>query len=43
MSQTFWETEVGEELHTEQPITEPQVEAQLPEHQPQPEAARAGG
>ncbi|MGP8270145.1 MAG: hypothetical protein ACLQLH_08770 [Terracidiphilus sp.] len=37
MSQTFWENEVAEELHTEQPVTEPQVEAQLTEFQPQPE------
>ncbi len=37
MSQTFWETEVAEELHTEQPNMEPQAEIQLPEHHPQAE------
>ena len=37
MSQTFWENEVSEEMHTEQPFTEPQAEAQMAEHQPQPE------
>ena len=33
MSQTFWENEVSEEMHTEQPFTEPQAEAQMAEHQ----------
>jgi hypothetical protein len=37
MSQSFWETEVAEELHTEQPVVEPQAEIQLPEHQAQSE------
>jgi hypothetical protein len=37
MSQSFWETEVAEELHTEQPVTEPRVEAQLPEREMQAE------
>jgi hypothetical protein len=37
MSQTFWETEVAEELHSEQPVAEPQAEIQLPEYQAQAE------
>ncbi len=40
MSQTFWETEVQEEMHTEQPDTEPRGEIQqTPEYQAQPEEA----
>jgi hypothetical protein len=37
MSQSFWEAEVGEELHTEQPVMEQEVEAQPQEDEPQPE------
>jgi hypothetical protein len=37
MSQSFWETEVGEDVHTEHPVAEPEAEMQQPEYQPQPE------
>jgi hypothetical protein len=37
MSQSFWETEVAEGLHTDHPVGEPQTEAQLTEFQPQRE------
>ena len=37
MSQSFWETEVAEELHTDHPVGEPQTEVQLTEFQPQSE------
>jgi hypothetical protein len=37
MSQSFWETEVGEEVHPEQQVAEPHAEIQQPEYQAQPE------
>jgi septal ring factor EnvC (AmiA/AmiB activator) len=38
MSQSFWETEVGEEVQPEQQVAEPQAEMQqMPEQQTQPE------
>jgi hypothetical protein len=47
MSQSFWEAEVGEELHTEQPVMEQEVEAQPqpeePHHEPAAEPVSDSG